>query len=56
MMYTRVSASDYNDWETVHENPGWGSDELLPFLRKVSYVYHVADSRAFFSFCLFLYL
>ena len=36
MMYTRASASDYDDWETVYENPGWGSDELIPFLRKVS--------------------
>jgi hypothetical protein len=35
MMYTRASASDYDDWEKVHENPGWGSDELIPLLRKV---------------------
>ena len=36
MMYTRASASDYDDWKTIHENPGWGSDELIPLLRKVS--------------------
>jgi len=36
MMYTRASALDYDDWKTLHENPGWGSDELIPLLRKVS--------------------
>jgi alcohol oxidase len=35
MMYTRASASDYDDWEKVHENPGWGSSDLIPLLRKV---------------------
>ena len=35
MMYTRASASDYDDWEKVHENPGWGSNDLIPLLRKV---------------------
>lgn len=35
-MYTRASASDYNDWKNVHENPGWGSDELIPLLKKVT--------------------
>ena len=54
MMYTRASASDYDDWKTLHENPGWGSDELIPLLRKVSWVYLVADSGTFFLFCLFL--
>ena len=44
MMYTRASASDYDDWKTIHENPGWGSDELIPLLRRVSYVSLVADS------------
>jgi len=34
-MYTRPSASDYDDWETVYRNPGWGSKDLIPFLRKV---------------------
>lgn len=34
-MYTRASASDYDDWKTVYENPGWGSDDLIPLLRKV---------------------
>lgn len=37
MMYTRASASDYDDWEKVHENPGWGSSDLIPLLRKVFY-------------------
>jgi alcohol oxidase len=35
MMYTRASASDYDAWKTVYENPGWGSDDLIPLLRKV---------------------
>ena len=36
MMYTRPAASDYDDWETVYKNPGWGSKDLIPLLRKVS--------------------
>ena len=35
MVYTRASASDYDDWQTVYENPGWGSNDLIPLLRKV---------------------
>lgn len=35
MMYTRPAASDYDDWETVYQNPGWGSKDLIPLLRKV---------------------
>ena len=35
MVYTRASASDYDDWQTVYENPGWGSKDLIPLLRKV---------------------
>ncbi|KAF9489441.1 alcohol oxidase [Pleurotus eryngii] len=35
MMYTRASASDYDDWETVHGNEGWGSKDLIPLLQKV---------------------
>jgi len=35
MMYTRASASDYDDWKTMYENPGWGSDDLIPLLKKV---------------------
>ena len=37
-MYNRASASDYDDWKNVHENPGWGSDELIPLLKKVTRV------------------
>ena len=36
-MYTRAAASDYDDWETKHQNPGWGSAKLIPLLKKVSY-------------------
>ncbi|KAH9174551.1 alcohol oxidase-like protein [Lactarius sanguifluus] len=35
MMYTRPSASDYDDWETVYQNPGWGSKYLVPLLKKI---------------------
>lgn len=35
MLYTRASASDYDDWETKYSNPGWGSKELIPLLEKV---------------------
>jgi len=34
MMYTRAAASDYDDWATVYNNPGWGSKELIPLLQK----------------------
>jgi choline dehydrogenase-like flavoprotein len=35
MIYMRPSASDYDDWETLYKNPGWGSKDLIPLLRKV---------------------
>ena len=35
MIYMRPSASDYDDWETVYKNSGWGSKDLVPLLRKV---------------------
>ncbi|KXN86051.1 Alcohol oxidase [Leucoagaricus sp. SymC.cos] len=34
MVYCRASASDYDDWENVHGNKGWGSKSLIPLLRK----------------------
>ncbi|KII85161.1 hypothetical protein PLICRDRAFT_116683 [Plicaturopsis crispa FD-325 SS-3] len=33
-MYTRGAASDYDDWKTVHGNAGWGSEDLIPLLKK----------------------
>ena len=36
MVYTRASASDYDTWEEVHENPGWGSKDLIPLLKQVA--------------------
>ena len=36
-MFTRAAASDYDDWETEHQNPGWGSAKLIPLLKKVLY-------------------
>ena len=35
-MYTRPSASDYDDWVNVYKNPGWGYKDMLPFFKKVS--------------------
>ncbi|KAK0500276.1 GMC oxidoreductase-domain-containing protein [Armillaria luteobubalina] len=33
VMYTRASASDYDDWKNFG-NPGWGSDDLIPLASK----------------------
>ncbi|CAE6486986.1 unnamed protein product [Rhizoctonia solani] len=33
MMYARPAASDFDDWNTV----GWGSQDLIPLLQKISY-------------------
>ncbi|PSR71643.1 hypothetical protein PHLCEN_2v12496 [Hermanssonia centrifuga] len=33
MMYARASASDYDDWEAFG-NPGWGSKDIIPLLKK----------------------
>ncbi|KAI0066420.1 alcohol oxidase-like protein [Artomyces pyxidatus] len=33
-MYMRASKSDYDDWETGYKNPGWGSADLIPLLKK----------------------
>jgi hypothetical protein len=38
MMYTRAAASDYDDWESVYDNPGWGSKHLIPLLKKVFFI------------------
>lgn len=35
LTYTRAAASDYDDWETTHENPGWGSKNLIPLAEKL---------------------
>ncbi|KAJ7237305.1 GMC oxidoreductase-domain-containing protein, partial [Mycena haematopus] len=34
MVYTRAAASDYDDWETLYGNMGWGSKDLIPLLKK----------------------
>ncbi|THU98253.1 hypothetical protein K435DRAFT_838252, partial [Dendrothele bispora CBS 962.96] len=44
-MYTRGSASDYDDWETVHGNPGWGSKDLLPLMKKTE-TYQIKSGEA----------
>ncbi|KAH8077873.1 GMC oxidoreductase-domain-containing protein [Cristinia sonorae] len=33
-VYNRAAASDYDDWETEYNNPGWGAKDLLPLLKK----------------------
>ncbi|QRW26048.1 GMC oxidoreductase [Rhizoctonia solani] len=40
LMYTRPSASDFDDWKTE----GWGSKDILPLLRKME-TYHLASDR-----------
>jgi alcohol oxidase len=42
-MYTRAAASDYDDWEQMYENPGWGSKDLIPLLKKVRDRAHAAS-------------
>ncbi|KAJ8508104.1 hypothetical protein ONZ45_g9584 [Pleurotus djamor] len=32
-VYTRPSASDYDDWEVEFNNPGWGSKQIIPLLK-----------------------
>jgi len=44
MTYTRACASDYDDWEKVYKNPGWGPNELIPLLRKVGAQYPTCTS------------
>ncbi|KAG8691277.1 hypothetical protein FRC11_005358 [Ceratobasidium sp. 423] len=42
LMYTRPSASDFDDWKTE----GWGSKDMLPLLRKATQAYlEVAQKR-----------
>ncbi|KAI0688211.1 alcohol oxidase-like protein [Cerioporus squamosus] len=43
-VYTRAAASDYDDWERVHGNRGWGSADLLPLLRKCE-TYEIAADK-----------
>ncbi|KAI8986144.1 alcohol oxidase-like protein [Trametes punicea] len=33
-VFSRPSASDYDDWESVFGNKGWRTNDLLPLLRK----------------------
>ncbi|CAE6431149.1 unnamed protein product [Rhizoctonia solani] len=40
LMYTRPSASDFDDWKTE----GWGSKDILPLFRKME-TYHLAPNR-----------
>ena len=35
LFYTRAAASDYDDWENVYGNKGWGSEHLIPLIKKV---------------------
>lgn len=40
MMYTRAQRSDFDSWGV----PGWGADEMVPYLKKVCCV-HLADGE-----------
>ncbi|KAH7908609.1 GMC oxidoreductase-domain-containing protein [Hygrophoropsis aurantiaca] len=33
-VYVRAASSDFDDWETIHGNSGWGSKDLIPLLQK----------------------
>ncbi|THV03515.1 alcohol oxidase-like protein [Dendrothele bispora CBS 962.96] len=33
-VYTRAAASDYDDWATKFNNPGWRFEDLLPLFKK----------------------
>ncbi|TFK97977.1 GMC oxidoreductase-domain-containing protein [Pterulicium gracile] len=35
MIYARASASDFDEWKNVHQNPGWGASDLAPLMRKL---------------------
>ncbi|TFY81884.1 hypothetical protein EWM64_g2125 [Hericium alpestre] len=43
-VYTRPSASDFDDWETKYKNPGWGSQDIIPLLQKTNPNLHVVTS------------
>lgn len=45
-MYSRPSPSDYDDWETVYSNKGWGSRDLIPLLKKVSNISILASDQS----------
>ncbi|KAG5647340.1 hypothetical protein DXG03_000408 [Asterophora parasitica] len=44
-MYTRAAASDYDDWEIVHKNPGWGSKQLISLLKKAETFQNGGDAE-----------
>ncbi|TFK99384.1 alcohol oxidase-like protein [Pterulicium gracile] len=35
MIYARGSASDFDEWKSEYENPGWGAEELTPLMQKL---------------------
>ncbi|KAI0089825.1 alcohol oxidase-like protein [Irpex rosettiformis] len=44
MMYTRAVASDFDEWEEQYKNPGWGSKDIIPLLKKTEN-YQVAPGK-----------
>ncbi|KAJ8519058.1 hypothetical protein ONZ45_g3963 [Pleurotus djamor] len=46
LMYTRAAASDYDDWENVYGNSGWGAKTLLPLLNKAESYYGNGDPNS----------
>lgn len=43
-MYSRAMSSDFDDWETVHGNDGWGSKDLIPLMKKTE-TYQVGEGK-----------
>ncbi|TFL02853.1 hypothetical protein BDV98DRAFT_655093 [Pterulicium gracile] len=35
MIYARGSASDFDEWKNVYQNPGWGASDLKPLMEKL---------------------
>ncbi|KAG7876181.1 hypothetical protein KL938_004571 [Ogataea parapolymorpha] len=46
LMYTRASASDYDDWESE----GWSTDELLPLIKKIETYQRPCNNRDLHGF------
>nr|AAV66466.1 alcohol oxidase B [Pichia sp. BZ159] len=46
LMYTRASASDYDDWESE----GWTTDELLPLMKKLETYQRPCNNRELHGF------
>ena len=51
LVYTRAAASDYDDWENMYGNKGWGSEYLIPLLKKVwSFTTYLSTSELTYGY------